>query len=110
MVSNAFGGPANNVTIQFFTVKNLPTVSARNDRYPPRCEFAYRGTNWKVENCEVTLNHTIGVRIEYGIRFSTTISTRMGRSHRRRKWICRCAGHTIDTLCLHDPGQHNYEQ
>jgi len=69
VVTNAFGGPANNVTIQYLTVEEFA------DMYPhgtigtvQGVNSLAAGTNWTVENCEVTLNHTIGVRIEYGIQ------------------------------------------
>ena len=58
VVDNAFGGPANNVTIQYLTVEEFA------DMYPTGAigvtqgaNALTQGTNWTVENCEVRLNH-----------------------------------------------------
>jgi parallel beta-helix repeat protein len=66
VVNNAFGGPANNVTIQYLTVEKFA------DMYPVGAIGATQGSNaltqeanWKVENCEVRLNHGFGVRLGY---------------------------------------------
>jgi parallel beta-helix repeat protein len=66
VLNNAFGGPANNVTIQHLTVEKFA------DMYPVGAIGATQGpnaltqeTDWKVENCEVRLNHGMGVRLGY---------------------------------------------
>jgi len=65
----AFGGSANNVTIQYLTIKEFA------DMYPTGAIGVSHGVNaltagayWTVENCEVTLNHGFGVRVGYGIQ------------------------------------------
>ena len=69
VVTNAFGGSANNVIIQYLTVEEFA------DMYPHGAIGTYQGVNsltaganWTVENSEITLNHTIGVRIEFGMQ------------------------------------------
>jgi len=69
VVTNAFGGSANNVTIQYLTVEEFATM------YPHGAIGVLQGvnsltaaTNWTVQNNEIRLNHTIGVRIEYGMQ------------------------------------------
>jgi len=63
----AFGGTANNVTMQYLTVEEFASL------YPwgtigvyyanPKTQGAY----WTVENCEILLNHGYGVRVGYGM-------------------------------------------
>lgn len=67
--NNAFGGPANNVTIQYLTIEEVANM------YPfgaigvsQGANALNQGAHWTVENCEVTLNHGFGVRVAYGIR------------------------------------------
>jgi hypothetical protein len=69
VTTNAFGGPANKVTIQYLTIEEFA------DMYPhgtigtlQGVNSLMAGANWRVENNEVMLNHTIGVRIEYGMQ------------------------------------------
>jgi hypothetical protein len=69
VVTNAFGGSANNITIQYLTVEEFAVM------YPHGAIGTLQGvnsltasTNWTVDNCEITLNHTTGVRIEYGMQ------------------------------------------
>ena len=69
VVSNAFGGPANHVEIQYLTVEKFA------DMYPvgaigetQRERALTQETDWKVESCEVRLNHVFGVRVGYRIR------------------------------------------
>jgi len=69
VVTNAFGGSANNVTVQYLTVEEFAVM------YPHGAIGTLQGvnsltasTNWTVENCEVRLNHTTGIRMEYGIQ------------------------------------------
>ena len=68
VVSNAFGGPANNITIQYLKVEefaNMYPVGAIGVSQGPNA--LNQGTDWTVENCEVTLNHGFGVRVGYRI-------------------------------------------
>jgi parallel beta-helix repeat protein len=67
VVNNAFGGAANNVTIEYLTVEEFA------DMYPNGAIGVIEGTtpqtqgaNWVVQNCEVLLNHGYGVRVGYG--------------------------------------------
>jgi parallel beta-helix repeat protein len=66
VINNGFGGPANNVTIQYLTLEKFA------DMYPVGAIGATQGpnaltqqTNWTVENCEVRWNHGFGVRVNY---------------------------------------------
>ena len=68
VLQNAFGGTANNVTIQYLTLKEFA------DMYPNGTIGVYQGSNpqtqganWSIQNCEVLLNHGYGVRVSYGI-------------------------------------------
>jgi parallel beta-helix repeat protein len=66
VVNNAFGGPANNVTIKYLTVEefaNMYPVGAIGVTQGPNA--LTQETNWTVENCEVRLNHGFGVRVAY---------------------------------------------
>jgi parallel beta-helix repeat protein len=63
---SAFAGGANNVKIQYLTVKEFANM------FPYAAIGAFAGndpltqvTNWTVQNCEVLLNHGSGVRIGY---------------------------------------------
>jgi hypothetical protein len=69
VLNNGFGGPANNVTIQYLTMEEFA------DMYPVGAIGVAQGRNaqsqgadWKIKNCEVRLNHGFGVRIGYGIQ------------------------------------------
>ena len=69
VVANAFGGTANNVTIQYLTIEEFANM------YPTGAigvsqgaNALTQGTHWMVENCEVTLNHFNGVRLGYRIQ------------------------------------------
>jgi parallel beta-helix repeat protein len=66
VIANAFGGPWNNVTIQYLTIKEFA------DMYPTGAisvsqgaNALTQGTNWTIENSEVTLNHGFGIRVAY---------------------------------------------
>jgi len=68
VVNNAFGGPANYVSIQYLTVEKFA------DMYPVGAIGATQAANaltqetdWTVQNCEVRLNHVFGVRVGYHI-------------------------------------------
>ena len=66
VVNTSFTGPANNLTIQYLTIEEFANM------YPVGGIAMYhganelnQGTNWTIENCEVRLNHSFGVRIGY---------------------------------------------
>lgn len=68
VLDNAFGGPANNVIIQYLTVEEFASM------YPNGTIGTSQGikpltqsANWTVQDCELLLNHLSGVRIAYGI-------------------------------------------
>ena len=66
VVANAFGGRANNVTIQYLTVKEFASMYPDGTIGTLQGDNALtQGTNWTVQNCEILLNHGAGVRIEY---------------------------------------------
>jgi parallel beta-helix repeat protein len=66
VLNNAFGGSANNVTIQYLTIEEFadmyPVGAIGVNQSSPQSQ----GANWKIENCEVLLNHGFGVRVGYG--------------------------------------------
>jgi hypothetical protein len=69
VLNNGFGGSANNVTLQYLTVEEF----ADNAPYgaigaPQGADSLTQEINWTVENCEVKLNHAMGVRVGYGIQ------------------------------------------
>jgi parallel beta-helix repeat protein len=66
VINNGFGGTANNVRIQYLTVEKFA------DMYPVGAIGHTQGpnpftqqTDWKIENCEIRLNHGMGVRLGY---------------------------------------------
>src|SRR5271165_4052300 len=66
VVNNAFGGHANSVTIQYLTVEkfaDMYPVGAIGETQGPNA--LTQETNWKVEDCEIRLNHGFGVRVNY---------------------------------------------
>jgi parallel beta-helix repeat protein len=69
VLNNAFGGSANHVTIQYLTIEefaNMYPFGAIGGPQGPN--VLTQGANWTVKNCEVTLNHGVGVRIGYRIQ------------------------------------------
>jgi parallel beta-helix repeat protein len=69
VLNTAFAGSANNVTIQYLTVKEIANM------YPTGAigaaqgkDTVNQGANWRVENNEITLIHGFGVRTNYGIQ------------------------------------------
>jgi len=68
VLNNAFGGPANNVTLQYLTIKQFANMYPFGAIGAPQGPNALtQGSHWTVQNCEVMLNHSAGVRIGYGI-------------------------------------------
>jgi len=68
VVNTAFGGPANNLTIQYLTVQEFAGM------YPVGAIGIYhgkeelnQGVNWTIEHCDIKLNHSFGVRANYRI-------------------------------------------
>ena len=69
VVANGFGGGANNVTIQYLTVKGFANMYPKGAIAVGQSANALtQGTNWTIKNCEVLLNHSYGVRIGYGMQ------------------------------------------
>jgi parallel beta-helix repeat protein len=68
ITNNAFGGPANNVTIQYLTIEKFSSmypVAAIGTPQGPRA--LTQGANWTIEKCEVRFSHGAGVRVGYRI-------------------------------------------
>jgi hypothetical protein len=68
VVPNAFGGSANDVTIQYLTVKefaSLYPVGAIGESQGANPQT--KGANWIVQHNEMLLNHGWGVRVAYNI-------------------------------------------
>jgi len=65
VLDNAFGGPANNVTIQYLTVKGFATMYPRGPIGEAMGSPLTQETNWIVQNNEILLNHGYGVRVGY---------------------------------------------
>jgi parallel beta-helix repeat protein len=66
VVPNAFGGPGNNVTIQYLTIEKFASmmpVGAIGETQGAKAQT--QETNWTIENCEVRLNHAFGIRVNY---------------------------------------------
>jgi len=66
LINNGFGGPADNVTLQYLTVEKFASmypVGAVGMGQGPRA--LQQGRDWTVQNCEIRLNHGYGVRLEY---------------------------------------------
>ena len=69
VIDNAFGGAANNVTIQYLTVKGFANMYPRGAIGVGQDANALtQGTNWTVEKCEILLNHSYGVRVGYNMQ------------------------------------------
>jgi len=69
VLNTAFAGSANNITIQYLTIKefaNMYPTGAVGDAHGK--DVLTQGINWKVQNCELTLNHGFAVRVNYGIQ------------------------------------------
>ena len=68
VLNNGFGGPANNVLIEYLTVEKFA------DMYPVGAIGQTQGpnaltqeTNWTIDHCDVRLNHGFGIRSGYRI-------------------------------------------
>jgi parallel beta-helix repeat protein len=66
VLNNGFGGPGNNVTIQYLTIEKFA------DMYPVGAIGETQGVNaltqqtdWTIQHSEVRLNHGFGVRVNY---------------------------------------------
>jgi parallel beta-helix repeat protein len=69
VTDNAFGGPANNVTIQYLKVKEFANMYPRGAiGVGQDANALIQGTNWTVQDCEILLNHSYGVRVGFGIQ------------------------------------------
>jgi len=67
VLDGAFVGPANNVTIQYLTVKEFATMYPLAAIGQTESSPLTQGTDWTVQNCEMALNHGFGVRVGYRI-------------------------------------------
>jgi len=68
-LNSAFSGPANNVTIQYLTIKQFANMYPFGAIGGPQGANALtQGAHWTVQDCEVMLNHGAGVRVGYGIQ------------------------------------------
>jgi parallel beta-helix repeat protein len=66
VVNGAFGGSANNVTIQYLTMEEFATMFPTGAVGTSQGVNALtQGTNWTVENSELWGNHSFGVRVNY---------------------------------------------
>jgi parallel beta-helix repeat protein len=69
VVEHAFAGPANNVTIQYLTVKEFAdmygvgAIGATQEG-----QALTQETDWTVQNSEMLLNHSYGVRVNYRMK------------------------------------------
>jgi parallel beta-helix repeat protein len=69
IVNNAFGGSANNVTIQYLTVEEFASMYPTGSIGECQAVSALtQGINWIVANNEVRLNHGFGVRVNYRVQ------------------------------------------
>jgi parallel beta-helix repeat protein len=66
VLNNAFGGAANNVTIQYLTIEEFANMYPVGAIGVSEGSPLTQGANWTVENCEAKLNHGDGVRVGYG--------------------------------------------
>ena len=81
VLNNAFGGPANNVTIQYLTVKGFASLYPEGAIGMNQGNNAQtKGVNWTVEKCEILLNHGWGVRVGYGIHILNNYIHNNGQS------------------------------
>jgi len=67
VLNNGFGGSANNVTIQYLTVKGFADMFPYGAIGAPPGNLVTQAANWMVHNCEVLLNHGYGVRLGFGM-------------------------------------------
>lgn len=69
VLDSAFRSTANNVTVQYLTIKEFATPLQRGgleatDGNP----FPTSSANWVIKNCEIYNNHGAGVRFAYGMQ------------------------------------------
>ncbi len=69
VISNAFGGKGNNVTISQLTIEEFaaPVGSPGTIGMPGNASLA-QGTNWTVKDCDILLNHGSGIRLAFGMQ------------------------------------------
>jgi parallel beta-helix repeat protein len=68
VIANAFGGSANNVTLQYLTVEEFAPMYPNGPIGVVQNSPQTQGANWTVQNCESRLNHNYGVRVNYGMQ------------------------------------------
>jgi hypothetical protein len=65
VLTNAFGGPGNNVTIQYLTLKQFASMYPYGTIGDAQGSPLNQQVNWTIKNCEISFNHSYGVRIGY---------------------------------------------
>ncbi len=69
VVPNAFGGPANNVILQYLTVEEFADVYPNgNTSVSQGVNALTQAANWTIQNSEFRLNHGFGVRAAYRLK------------------------------------------
>ncbi len=70
VVPSAFGGSGNNVTISQLTIKEFasPVGGSPGAIGMPGNASLTEGTNWTIKDCEILLNHGVGIRVTYGMQ------------------------------------------
>ena len=71
VVPNAFAGDGNNVVIKELTIKEFasPGGSPGTIGMPGNASLT-QGINWTIKNCEILLNHGMGVRVALGMHIT----------------------------------------
>ncbi len=69
VLQSAFGGDGNNVTISQLAIKEFasPGGSPGTIGMPGNASLT-QGANWTIKNCEISLNHGSGVRVDFGMQ------------------------------------------
>jgi parallel beta-helix repeat protein len=68
VLDTAFMSTANNVTIQYLTIKDFASPLQRAGVQPSNgTPIPTASANWTIRNCEIYNNHGAGVRVAYGI-------------------------------------------
>jgi len=69
VVPNGFGGPANNVILQYLTVEEFADVYPNgNTSVSQGVNALTQAANWTIQNSEFRLNHGFGIRAAYQLK------------------------------------------
>ena len=69
VVPNAFAGVGNNVTIKELTIKEFASPGGTPGTVGmPGNPSLTQGINWTIKNCEILLNHGMGVPVAFGMQ------------------------------------------